>query len=144
MKKLFLILSLVISCSLFSQEEDSTDEVFLFNELRYVPVYPGCTGKSKQLKKCFRERVEEFFRRNLDLTRLNEYGFRNGKCKIDAAFIVEKDGTVKEVMVTTRGRKLRADIEKILRSLPKMKPAEEGGEKVPVKYDFKVSIELTK
>ncbi len=143
MKNLYLILMIFLGFSVFSQGL-SQDEVYLFDEIKYVPVYPSCKGNSKFLKKCFREKVEVFFRENLDLIKLSKFGFRDGKCKINVQFIVEKNGKVKDVIAITQDFRLKTEVEKIFKSLPKMKPAKEGGQKVPVKCDFSVNLELPK
>ena len=139
-KKLFLILTALLSSLLFSSATESfaqtsqTPQISIsFNDVDEKPQFLGTDGISK-----------DFFRwvhDNIQYPEIYKDACIQGR--VTVRFTIDKDGSVKNVKVL-RGLDPPADKEavRVISSSPKWKPGRYNGQPVPVTYVFSVIFKL--
>ncbi len=104
------------------------------------PVFPGCTGLKKELKACFSEGVVKHFVANFDANLPNQLGLSSGKKRVFIGFKIDKEGNVVNIQCRAPHPKIKNEVVRIMKSLPKMIPGEHQGKKVVVKYVIPFTI----
>lgn len=136
------LLNLTIMCLLalsLSCEQKSTGNI-QFDDVENPPVLPGCNNLSQaQTKQCFIGRITEFIRIefNSDIT----MGNASPTQKIDVAFTVDEKGVLSNIDVTASSTEIKEEIVRLLKKIPKMKPASQNGKDVAVNCAFPVVFE---
>jgi len=100
-----------------------------------VPVYPGCEKfyiKTKQIE-CMSQEIKKHVIKNFDTDIAIEYGIE-GRLKTLVTFIINTKGEVVGVKARAPHPELQKEVIKVIRSLPKMKPAQQGFKNVSVTY----------
>lgn len=133
--------------------EDQIEEIIDFGEdyfgpvtvsaVEKVPVMPGCEDAygSEALYQCFNDQVRRFVARKYQYNRQAIDLQLTGT--VYAEFIVEKDGTVKNVTIVKGVDPLLDDeVIRVLKSLPQMAPAEINGRPVRMRYTIPVKLDL--
>jgi len=123
-------------------EEEEIEEDVPFLIIEDVPVYPGCTGSKKELKKCFTKKIRKFFIKEFDAGLAKELGLTIGKKRIIVQFKIDKTGTVTNVMARAPHPRIQSDVISIIKKLPKMKPGRQRGVAVGVKYSLPITFEI--
>ncbi len=108
---------------------------FGFPSNQKSPIYPGCRGIQKYLRKCLKEKVKDHFRRNFNTKIIKKLGLK-GKQRAIILFTIDKSGRVVNIRTSKRThKKIRNELERVAELLPKMIPGEnDKGEKIEVKY----------
>lgn len=107
-------------------------------ELKVVdkaPIFPGCETEAtlEDLKKCFSLNVQKYVNHNFN-TKLADKAGLKGVNRIFVKFIVDQNGEISEVFARAPHSILKEETERVIRSLPKLSPAEKDGKTVSVKY----------
>jgi protein TonB len=99
------------------------------------PEYPGCGDlDSKESKfKCFQKKIAKHIQRNFNSDIAIDNGL-SGVQKINISFTINYNGDIVDVMARAPHAELQKEAIKAIRSLPKMKPAKQGFQKVNVTY----------
>ena len=124
------------------EEEEVVEEDIPFILIENVPVYPGCKGNNKKLKKCFTKKVTQYFGKKFDTNLANELGFRPGKKKLFVVFTINKKGGISNVKARGPHPRLEKEVVKIIGSLPKMTPGKQRGRPVGVSYSIPITFEV--
>ena len=138
MKQYFFIALLLCSISLCAQETqpqplaaDSADEEVIFIPVDPMPEFPG--GQKA---------LFDYLRFN---THYPKQAYRKGiQGRVVCQFVVKKDGKISNVkVVRSAGNKsLDREAVRVIRSMPKWKPAMYQGKPVSVKYTVPVTFRL--
>lgn len=138
MKQYFFIALLLCSISLCAQETqpqplaaDSADEEVIFIEVDPMPEFPG--GMSA---------LFDYLRFN---THYPKQAYRKGiQGRVVCQFVVKKDGKISKVEVvrSSGDKSLDREAVRVIRSMPKWKPAMYQGKPVSVKYTVPVTFRL--
>ena len=123
-------------CSIMSKEDGlanySPDDRMILKDVEIAPTYNGCEKLSKkEIKRCFNNKVSTFIEQefNLDISRdLNLSELR----QVEAFFIINEKGNLTGMKVRNSELTVQAEILRVLRKLPKMKPAIHEGNNVAV------------
>jgi len=123
-------------CSIMSKEDGlanySPDYRMILKDVEIAPIYNGCEKLSKkEIKRCFNNKVSTFIEQefNLDISRdLNLSELR----QVEAFFIINEKGNLTGMKVRNSELTVQAEILRVLRKLPKMKPAIHEGNNVAV------------
>ncbi|WP_407556067.1 hypothetical protein [Winogradskyella sp. 4-2091] len=104
-----------------------------------VAIYPGCESfkSNKALKKCTNEKVNKIILDNFDINLANNIGL-SGEQIILVKFEVDIYGYVSIVSIKAPHHVLRIETERVMRELPKFKPAMQFGK--AVKMPFSIPI----
>jgi len=121
-------------------EDEEVDEDVSFMIIEDVPVFPGCKGNKAKLKKCFSKKVGKHFSRKFDTDLPNEVGLSPGKKRVFIGFKIDKNGNVINIQVRAPHPKIKREVIRIMKMLPKMKPGRQRGKAVGVKYNIPFTL----
>ncbi len=117
------------------------EESLNFNEIDKVPVFPGCEGMSGEAaKKCFVTKITEFVVQNFN-TKVAGPDV-SGKQRIAVNFVVDKDGTVSNVLAKAQDQSLMDEAKRVVQLLPTMVPGEHEGKKVGVQFALPIIFQM--
>lgn len=146
MRKLLLgvfLFSVFISTAQEKKEEKIVDVKDVpFTILEKAPVYPGCKGNNKALKKCFNRNIQRHIAKNFDTNLPNSLNLTPGTKRILLLFKIDKNGVVNDIRVKAPHSRLKEECIRILKLLPKFYPGEQKGKPVGVKYTLPFRIDV--
>ena len=140
-------------CSMMSQDEGlanySPDNRMILKDVDIVPVFEGCEELSKEeTKECFKSKVTTFIKREFNLNLSKDLNLSEPK-QVDAFFIIDETGNLNGMKVRDSEVTIQAEILRVLRKMPVMKPAIHNEASVAVlcsmivKYGNDIEIEMT-
>ena len=110
------------------QYEDGSYSVV---QVQKTPSFPGC--KEKDLG-CFFEKLDEHFQNKFNKAIANNLGLNSGRKKAFVSFNIDIDGKVTEIKVRAPHLLIKEEVERVIKSLPKMTHGEQDGKKIKVRY----------
>jgi bla regulator protein BlaR1 len=122
----------------------SSDGSVNFMSIEIAPTFPGCSTGDKD---CFSKMVQTHFGRNFDSDLPNSLGLSAGKKRVFIGFKVDVNGDVVDVQARAPHIKIKEEVIRVMRSLPKMIPGEQDGKNVAVNYNIPFALlvdEVTK
>jgi protein TonB len=122
-------------------EEEVVEDV-PFYIIEKAPVYPGCTGDNKQLKKCLEQSIREYVAENFDVNLAQDLGLSVGRKRIFVMFVIDKKGQISNIKSRAPHKRLQKEAERVIKSLPKMKPGKQRGRPVGVKYTVPIIFDV--
>lgn len=139
-------------CSIISHDDGlatyTTDNSMILKDVEMVPVYEGCEELSKEeTKECFDNKVTAFIKREFNLDLSKELNLSEPK-QVEAFFIIDENGNLTGMKVRDSEVNIQAEILRVLRKMPVMKPAIHNGKNVSVlcsmivKYGNYVDIDI--
>jgi bla regulator protein BlaR1 len=123
---------------------ESLDGSVNFMSIETAPTFPGCNTGDKD---CFSKMVQKHFSRNFDAKLPNSLGLSAGKKRIFIGFKVDVNGDVAGIKVRAPHVKIKEEVIRVMRSLPKMTPGKQNGQEVLVNYNIPFALmvdEVTK
>ena len=109
-----------------------TDGVILFKDVENAPTYNGCEGLStEETKKCFNESISKFIKQVFNPSIANALDISEAQ-QVAAFFIIDENGNLSGMKIRDAEVTIQAEIGRVLRKIPKMKPATQDGINVPV------------
>ena len=125
------------------------DDVIIFKDIENAPIYNGCEGLSKEeTKKCFNESISKFIKQEFNSSIANALNISEPQ-QVAAFFIIDENGKLSGMKIRDTELTIQAEIVRVLKKIPKMKPAIQDGINVPVlcsmlvTYGSEIIIELT-
>lgn len=122
------------------EEVEEIEEDVSFMIIEDVPVFPGCKGNKAELKKCFSEKVQKHFGRKFDSELPNELGLSPGRKRVFIGFKIDKSGNIVNIQARAPHPKIKSEVIKVMKQLPKMKPGRQRGKPVGVKYSIPFTL----
>ena len=122
------------------EEVEEVIEDVSFMIIEDVPVFPGCKGNKAQLKKCFSKKVQKHFSRKFDADLPNELGLSAGRKRVFIGFKIDKTGNIVNVNARAPHPKIKSEVIKVMKQLPRMKPGKQRGKPVGVKYSIPFTL----
>ena len=122
------------------EESEEVIEDVSFMIIEDVPVFPGCKGDKTALKSCFSKMVQKHFSRKFDADLPNELGLDAGRKKVFIGFKIDRNGNVVNIQARAPHPKIKKEVVKVMKMLPKMKPGRQRGKAVGVKYSLPMGI----
>ena len=122
------------------QEVEEVVEDVSFMIIEDVPVFPGCKGSKNELKACFSKMVQKHFSRKFDADLPNELGLSAGRKRVFIGFKIDKNGNIVDVNARAPHPKIKSEVIKVMKQLPKMKPGRQRGKPVGVKYSIPFTL----
>ena len=105
-----------------------------------VPVFPGCNGNNEQLRDCFNKKIQKHFSRNFDTDLPNELGLSAGRKRVFIGFKIDKTGNIVNVNAKAPHPKIKSEVIKVMKQLPRMKPGKQRSKPVGVKYSIPFTL----
>ena len=114
-----------------------------FAVIEQVPVFPGCENLSSndEQKKCMSDKIQEFVNKNFNTGLGKELNLK-GMNRIIVQFKIDKQGDIVEVRSRAPHPDLEVEAERVINSLPSMKPGKQGGVEVGVMYSLPIVFEV--
>lgn len=140
-------------CSLISRNDgfDNNyipDDAILFKDVKNAPIYNGCEGFSEEeTKKCFNKSISKFIKQEFDPSIANALEISEAQ-QVAAFFIIDENGNLSGMKIRDAEVTIQAEIGRVLKKIPKMKPATQNEINVPVlcsilvTYGSEIKIEL--
>ena len=122
-------------------EEDIIEEV-PFAVIEEAPIYPGCKGSKAQRKKCLQVKIKEHVFKKYNIGLAEELGLEPGKKKVYVLFKIDHRGDIVNVQARGPHARLEKEAVRVVKLLPKMKPAKQRGKAVSVKYTLPITLEV--
>ena len=122
------------------EEVEEVIEDVSFMIIEDVPVFPGCKGNKAALKACFSKKVQKHFSRKFDADLPNDLGLSSGRKRVFIQFKIDRNGNIVNVMAKAPHPKIKKEVIKVMKQLPKMKPGRQRGKPVGVKYSIPFSL----
>ncbi|MFK5958718.1 MAG: hypothetical protein QM495_07600 [Lutibacter sp.] len=92
----------------------------LLKDVENAPIYNSCEGLSKEVtKKCFKESIVKFIKQEFNSRILNI----SEPQQVAVFFKIDKNGNVSTMKVRVADVTIQAEIARVLKKIPKMKPA---------------------
>lgn len=118
-------------CSIMSQDDGlanySSDDRMILKDVDIAPIYEGCEELSEEeIKACFNDKVERFVKREFNLSISKDLNLSEPK-QVDAFFIIDENGNLTGMKVRDAEVNIQAEILRVLRKMPIMKPAIHNG-----------------
>ena len=125
------------------EKESIKSEVNIL-KIETAPTFPGCDSGDKD---CFSKMVQKHFAANFDSDLPNNLDLSAGKKRVFIGFKVAVNGDIIDVQVRAPHVKIKEEVIRVMRSLPKMMPGKQDGEKVVVNFNIPFTLlvdEVTK
>ncbi len=138
--------------------KSTSDETFYERESKYidfddahavpyaviekVPTYPGCSGSTnEELKKCMSDKIAKTVNRGFNTSLGQELGL-TGVNRIFVSFMINKSGEIVNIRSRASHPGLEKEAERVIKTLPQMKPGEQNGEPVDVLYSLPITFKI--
>jgi hypothetical protein len=139
-------------CSIMSKDDGlanySLDDRMILKNVEIAPVYNGCEKLSeKEIKKCFNNKVSTFIKREFNLNISRDLNLSEPR-QVEAFFIINENGNLTGMKVRNSELTIQAEILRVLRKVPVMKPAIHNGNNVAVlcsiivKYGNEIEVDV--
>ena len=122
-------------------EEEVIEDV-PFIVIEKVPIYPGCVGNDRALRNCLEESVRNHVSKDFNVNLAQDLGLESGKKRIFVMFVIDRHGKISNIRARAPHKRLELEAIRVIKSLPKMKPGEQRGRPVGVKYSLPIIFEV--
>jgi hypothetical protein len=138
-------------CSIMSRDDGlanyNPDNRMILKDVEIAPVYNGCEELSEEeIKECFNNKVSTFIKREFNLSLSKDLNLSEPN-QVEAFFIINENGNLTGMKVRNSELTIQAEILRVLRKMPVMKPAIHNGKSVAVlcsiivKYGNEIEID---
>jgi len=123
-------------CSIMSRDDGlanyNPDNRMILKDVEIAPVYNGCEELSEEeIKECFNNKVSTFIKREFNLSLSKDLNLSEPN-QVEAFFIINENGNLTGMKVRNSEITIQAEILRVLRKMPVMKPAIHNGKSVAV------------
>ncbi|WP_298418995.1 energy transducer TonB [uncultured Kordia sp.] len=124
-------------------EEEEVIEDVPFSIIEDAPIFPGCEKYSSKAerKKCMSEKVQKHVNRKFNTELASDLDL-DGIQKIYVVFTIDKQGNITGVRSRAPHPRLAKEAEKVVKSLPRMKPGKQRGKTVKVTYNLPIVFKV--
>lgn len=121
-------------------EEVEEEIVVPFAIIEYVPVFPGCEiyQTQEERKECFNQKVQEHIKENFTYPPSALEMQITGRVYVQ--FVIDAQGRVTGIQKRGPDRLLEEEAARIISSLPRVKPGQQRGKAVSVKYSIPINF----
>jgi protein TonB len=125
------------------EEEEEIIEDVPFSVIEDAPIFPGCEKhkSKKERKKCMSEKVQKHVNRKFNTELAGDLDLE-GVQKIYVVFKIDRSGNITNVRSRAPHPKLAKEAERVIKSLPKMKPGKQRGKPVGVNYTLPIVFKV--
>ncbi|MGH1386105.1 M56 family metallopeptidase [Kordia sp.] len=120
-----------------------SDKVYLFADVDKLPIHPECKTLEgeEEIKKCLTINIQKHVAHNFNMKLAEESGLV-GRQKIEARFIIEKNGKVTVPEAKAPNAVLSKETKRVLKSLPTFTPGQKDGKPVRVSYVLPIAFQI--
>ena len=141
-KYLFLLVFLLVSNFTFAQHQDKYSSISL-EEVQRPPLFKRCKEKwnPEKQRDCTSSNINNFVNTRFNMKLAKKF-IGKGTGKLEANFIINKEGVVEVMSVTGGPEEVNQHLHEILISLKKFKPGMQNGSPVDVSVKLPVSFQI--
>lgn len=130
-------------CSILTQNDGlanyDPNQRLILKDVDMAPIFPGCDeSTAEKTRICFNNNIASFFEQEFNLSLSRDLNLPEPK-QVDAFFIVDTYGKVSGLKVRNAEVNIQAEILRVLRSLPIMKPAVKDGDIASVLCSLRIT-----
>ncbi|APG65649.1 hypothetical protein LPB136_09860 [Tenacibaculum todarodis] len=118
------------------------NEKISFMIIEKPPVFPGCNGNKKEIKDCFSKSIRNHILKEFNQEISNNLGLSSGKKMVLIGFLIDMNGNIVNINARAPHPKIKSEIIRVIKQLPKMKPGNQDGQNRIVKYSISHIIEV--
>jgi protein TonB len=122
--------------------EEDTPDIIIFSKIKEVPVFPGCTGTTEEIKQCFSKSVQRLVSKKFNADLAQELNLSPGKKRIAVQFTIDKQGIVTDIKVRAPHKRLEKETKRVVSLLPKMEAGKYKGKPIKVKFTLPITLEV--
>ena len=89
---------------------------------------------------CFNKKVQKHFSRKFDSNLPNELGLDSGRKRVYIGFTISNSGEIVDINARAPHPKIKDEVVKVMKLLPRMKPGKQRGKPVNVKYSIPFTL----
>jgi len=128
--------ALLSLCSIVSHDDGlatyTTENSMILKDVEIAPVYNGCENlKIEETRECFNNKVSAFIKREFNMNVSKDLNLSEPK-QVEAFFIINENGNLTGMKVRDSEVTVQAELLRVLRKMPTMKPAMNDGKSVSV------------
>jgi len=119
------------------------EDIVSFKFLDQAPIYPGCdeSATSEELKKCFSRGISIHINKNFNTKIAKKHNLK-GRHKIYIGFKIDEQGKPKDIKARAPHESLVTEAERVIKTLPILKPGMHNGKAVTVAYSIPVVFQI--
>lgn len=119
--------------------EDANGVTVPFAAVDEVPIFVGCENETDK-RVCFQENMQNHIRNNFRYPKeAQEKGIQG---RVSILLTIDKEGNVTNIRKRGPDALLEVEADRIMKTLPKMKPGKHNGEEVSVLYSIPINFRL--
>jgi hypothetical protein len=123
-------------CSIVAHDDGlatyTTEDSMLLKDVEIAPVYEGCEDRSREeTRACFKDKVSAFIEREFNVSVSKDLKLSEPQ-QVEAFFIIDANGNLTGMKVRDSEVTVQAELLRVLRKMPVMKPAIQNEEPVSV------------
>lgn len=116
------------------------DPVFMRN-LQNAPIFRGCEGLTeKEGRKCLERKIRQHVQRYFNSEIAQDLGMRSGKYRISTQFVINKEGNIVDLKIRAPHIKLKKEVKKLVKKIPKFTPGKQNNMPVKVRYTLPITF----
>lgn len=131
--------------SLFMPIYDKLDMVKNNNSfaiIEQVPIFNGCYGNNKSLKKCMNLKIKKHIAKKFNIDLAYELDLKVGIKRIFVQFLINKKGFVSNIYARGPHVRLEKEAVRVINLLPQMIPGKQKDEAVSVRYNLPIVFRI--
>ncbi|MBK5212117.1 MAG: energy transducer TonB [Flavobacteriaceae bacterium] len=111
--------------------------------VEFVPVFPGCEafGTNAEKIECLSSNINSFINKNFRKELLEDLN-ANETHRIYVNFKIDSNGFVTDVVANSHDANLKKEAQRVIKSLPRMKPGKQGDKSVAVLYTVPIVFKI--
>lgn len=140
-------------CGILTQNDGlanyDPNQRLILKDVDMAPIFPGCDqATAEETRICFNNNIASFIRQEFNLSLSKDLNLLKPK-RVDVFFVIDQTGNLTGMKVRDSEVTIQAEILRVLRKMPVMKPAKYKGEDVSVlcsmvmEYGNSIKIDVT-
>ncbi len=107
-----------------------------------IPILTACkeVKTSKEARKCFSRQVQMYFAKKFNTNLPNKLKLNPGRKRIFIGFKINKKGKIADIKVRAPHKKIKEEVIRVMKKLPKASPAIYGNEPVDIKFSIPFTL----
>ncbi len=135
MKKIYTLLFVSLITLVFNdlQAQQKPDK---------LPVYPGCE-QSQDKMACMKDEILSFIGEEFNADLLKQIKDTK-QMSMSIVFVIDESGNIENIRINSGYDSINKEMLRVIKKLPKIKPAESGGQPIPMRYELPLFFDTGK
>ncbi|MEM6686782.1 MAG: VIT domain-containing protein [Bacteroidota bacterium] len=122
------------------EDEEEVIEEVPFTIIEESPTFSGCENATNSIerKRCTTTKIQELVITNFNISAINELNLSEGIQRAFALFTINKEGIIEDIRVRASHPRIEAEVKRVIRLLPQMRPGHQRGINIDVRYTLPI------